>query len=294
MANTTQKSRQTPRWVNPALWILVAVYVASLFEKPYLSPSANSALFHAIVFVFALVHGARRYGVNGIAVLLLLSELVGNFMENLSIHTGFPFGHYYYTQNGIPFLLQVPITIGLAYFAVGYMAWTVANILLDKADEKMKTPFSLIALPVVASFLMVMWDVVIDPTSSTIEHTWIWLNGGPYFGVPFTNYLGWFLTVFIFFQLFALFLKKAPAPVKESSLHYWLQAVIFYFLVGFAYVIALFNAKPGRIVDAAGHVWQKHDIQTTAALICLYTMTFVSVLAVFRLINSPRKTPKKV
>src|SRR5207237_1427582 len=50
-----------------------------------------------------------------------------------------------------------------------------------------------------------------DPTSSTIRHSWIWEQGGGYFGVPLTNYLGWFFTVYVFFQLFALSLRLRKA-----------------------------------------------------------------------------------
>jgi uncharacterized membrane protein len=46
------------------------------------------------------------------------------------------------------------------------------------------------AVPIVAAFIMVGWDVCLDPASSTIAHIWIWENGGGYFGVPLTNYLG--------------------------------------------------------------------------------------------------------
>jgi len=51
---------------------------------------------------------------------------------------------------------------------------------------------------------MVAWDLGMDPTSSTIRHLWIWEQGGGYFGVPLTNYLGWFFTVYVFFQVHRL------------------------------------------------------------------------------------------
>ena len=68
--------------------------------------------------------------------------------------------------------------------------------------------FTTFAVPFIASFMMVAWDLGMDPTSSTIRHSWIWEQGGGYFGVPLTNYLGWFFTVYVFFQLFALSLES--------------------------------------------------------------------------------------
>jgi uncharacterized membrane protein len=46
----------------------------------------------------------------------------------------------------------------------------------------------------IASFLMVMWDLGLDPTASTIRHLWTCQQGGGSFGVPLSNYLGWFFT----------------------------------------------------------------------------------------------------
>jgi uncharacterized membrane protein len=90
----------------------------------------------------------------------------------------------------------------------------LANVLLgtDRSRDAMAT----FAVPIVAAFIMVGWDVCLDPGSSTIAHIWIWENGGGYFGVPLTNYLGWYLTVFTFLQLFALYLARRPDPVIPS------------------------------------------------------------------------------
>ncbi|HEX7515483.1 MAG TPA: carotenoid biosynthesis protein [archaeon] len=50
-----------------------------------------------------------------------------------------------------------------------------------------------------AAFLMVMWDLGIDPTASTFLSEWVWQIPGACFGVPISNFFGWFLFVFIFF-----------------------------------------------------------------------------------------------
>src|SRR5258708_17678046 len=79
---------------------------------------------------------------------------------------------------------------------------------------------------------MVGWDRGMDPTSSTIRHLWIWEQGGGYFGVPLTNYLGWFFTVYVFFQVFALYLRfrnasrEGEKPTLPRS--YYAQAILMY------------------------------------------------------------------
>jgi putative membrane protein len=36
----------------------------------------------------------------------------------------------------------------------------------------------------------------------------VWTNPGAYFGIPVAKFLGWFLVVYIFFQIFALYLSQ--------------------------------------------------------------------------------------
>ncbi|MCU1685752.1 MAG: hypothetical protein JWQ81_6491, partial [Amycolatopsis sp.] len=121
--------------------------------------------------VFVLWHGARRYGRPAIAVFVVAGLVISNILENLSIGTGFPFGHYHYTSGGKIF--QVPWFIGPAYLATGYLAWIVATVLLDDVRRN-STWLTTIGTPVIGAFAMTAWDLAFDPSSSTIKQTWIW------------------------------------------------------------------------------------------------------------------------
>lgn len=187
------------------LWLLIVAYgfvtvVVDSAPATFASP-ANLPLGILIPLLFALVHGAIRYGATGITVFLVLCLGISNVMENVGVLTGFPFGRYYYTDVLGPKLFLVPLLIGPAYFGTGYLSWVLATVLLD-ADRR-RDALATVAVPVVATFIMVGWDLCLDPGSSTIARIWVWQDGGPYFGVPFVNYLGWALTVFLFFMAFA-------------------------------------------------------------------------------------------
>jgi len=91
----------------------------------------------------------------------------------------------------------------------GYLAWTLARILLGANRKTAAWPAGLAGVPVLASFLMVAWiyrSIRSPRPSGTVG---IWQQGGNYFGVPFSNYLAGFLTVFVFFQLFAAVSARA-------------------------------------------------------------------------------------
>ena len=63
-------------------------------------------------------------------------------------------------------------------------------------------------VPLIASFLMVARNLSSDPLLSTLRQAWIWRDGGSYFGVPVINFFSWYLTTYIFFQLFSFYLVK--------------------------------------------------------------------------------------
>jgi uncharacterized membrane protein len=59
-------------------------------------------------------------------------------------------------------------------------------------------------------------------------------DGGAFFGVPVQNFMGWYLTVFIFLALFSWYQSKQP--VGETPIrHFWAQAIVMYFLLGLRY-----------------------------------------------------------
>jgi len=150
-------------------------------------------------------------------------------MENLSILTGFPFGHYYYTNALGPKITLVPILIFPSYIAFGYLAW-VLSILIVGGVRRGSTIFTTVAVPLVASFMMVAWDLSLDPIASTIRQNWIWTQGGGYFGVPISNFLGWSFTVYVFLQPFALYMRHrgSDALSRTAPIAHYLQAILVY------------------------------------------------------------------
>lgn len=222
------------------------------------------------------------------SVFLVLCFGISNAFENLGVRTGFPFGHYFYTDIMGQKLFVVPLLIGPAYFGAGYMSWTLAGILLGDIDRR-PDRLSVAATPIVAAFIMVGWDVCFDPSSSTLDHLWIWQEGGGYFGVPLTNYLGWCLTVFVFLFLFSLYLARRPAadtPCLSNS--YWAQPAVLFFVMALTYQTDYLAGANVTLTDAAGATWRSADLHETAAIVSLFTMVFVAVTCLLILARRER------
>lgn len=242
-----------------------------------------------LVTVFALVHGSLRYGWQHMAIFLLLVLGISWGYESLSIMTGFPFGNYNYTENFIgPWLGLVPVMIMPAYFAMGYMAWTIASILLDKRDAVIRGA-EVILLPLLASFVMVMWDMSMDPFNSTIVNFWNWHDGGAYFGVPFGNFLGWFLTVFTFYFLFALIMRFKPGTRTNYTVLsrlFWVLPVLMYLARTIEYYFNFLTHESAEVIANNGHVYWTGDITGSLLLVSIFTMSFVGLYALIRIYRS--------
>jgi putative membrane protein len=274
------------------LWLLVALFAGATIAD-VLSPSLFLTIVQLCLMVaFALLHGASRYGAKGITAFAVICLVVSNLLENIGVATGFPFGEYYYTDSLGPKLGYVPLLIGPAYLSVGYMAWVLATILVS--DVKRGTDnFTAFATPFIGAFIMVLWDVALDPGAATIEKRWIWEHGGGFFGVPLTNYLGWFFTVYLFMQLFALYLRaRSEATSDAQPKTYFLQAIAMYAIVASHFILSYLVNKNEMVTDATDAHWQTGDISETAAMIAIFTMLFVCALAAIKVVGVS-DTPKR-
>lgn len=260
-------------------WIVITIYlVATLFSAAW--HGAVAELFLPIIlvlaiFISAFLHGTERYGIKNILIFFIITWLVSHFFEALSIQTGFPFGHYYYDKLAGPRLFEVPLIIMFAYFGTGYASWILAHILLGQYATKLAGK-QLFIVPLIAAFIMVMWDLCMDPLASTVYSLWVWKDGGLYFGVPLQNYFGWFLVIYVIYQVFALYISKNDVMAISkhhvfSSKNFWREAVAIYGIQGLTQIVDPFGAST--------HL----EIYGSMALITVFTMMFVALLAALKI-----------
>src|SRR2546425_9161098 len=133
---------------NVVLWGLVVAYVAATILRAIL-PNINTFPTILLLFPFTLIHGMKRYPWKGIAVFIVITLIVSGIMENLSILTGFPFGHYYYTDALGPKVTLVPLLIFPSYIAFGYLAWVLSTLIVGRVRRR-STIFTEVAVPLVA------------------------------------------------------------------------------------------------------------------------------------------------
>ncbi|MEX3008553.1 carotenoid biosynthesis protein [Hoeflea sp. TYP-13] len=241
------------------------------------------------MIAFLIIHGRRSEGGRGLFIFVISVFVIGWTFETVSVLTGFPFGNYHYTEIMAPFLGHVPIFVMPAYCIMGYVCWSLARILLccvnDPSDTIMRY-----GVPVAAALLMVLWDASMDPLRATVEGRWIWLDGGPHFGVPLVNYFGWFCVTWMMFQLFSILRERVASAVPHnqqiSSRLFWVPVPLMYLAFPVEYVLnPLVAGSRAEAVLVNGASVPVAGIYSDISMLTVLTMVPVAVVAVFQLLR---------
>jgi putative membrane protein len=163
----------------------------------------------------------------------LASELLGTTI-------GLPFGAYAYTDGlGPKWFGHVPLLIPLSWFFMALPSWLLARRALPVAMRRGPRGAALGILG--GSLVLLAWDLALDPAMSWVTKYWVWGSEGPYYGMPFLNLFGWYVTGLAIMAAFAALRADQWAERLPSR---WLLA---FWLANFA--------LPLGMMAAAGLAW---------------------------------------
>ncbi len=186
-----------------------------------------------VLLLFALLHAGVVLGWRRTLLFFLLSATISWGFEQVGVATGLIYGRYYYSDQLGFKLGYVPLIIPLIWFMMLYPSYSIANLIGNgrpKASQNSQTePVShILLLSFIGAMTMTAWDLVIDPVFTELGF-WIWVDGGPYFGIPLHNFAGWLLTTFSIYFVYRLWerrLEKRPF-LPHSALIIWLPALMY-------------------------------------------------------------------
>src|SRR5258708_23385999 len=119
-----------------------------------------------------------------------------------------------------------------------------------------------------------------DPGGGAILDSWIWVRGGANFGVPVSNFLGWYLTVYVIYQLFALYLRRHPTNRNPLPSKYLRQAVLFYGVSAAGNILLIVPRFGLSATDPTGTQWRGVDIARNPRVGTLFSYAPVTPPAV--------------
>lgn len=206
-----------------AAWEILA---GTVVTRPYVFA------FFAAYLLAAIPH----LGWKKVTIFTCAGYLTAFASELCSINTGFPYGWYYYidkTSSHELWVAGVPFFDSLSYVFLCYCSYSVALFILSPLKreklkiiplETMRIRRSFAAL-LLGSLLQTYLDIIIDPVALQGSRWFLgqiygYREAGSHFGVPISNYLGWWLTsaVMIFIlQRLAAAPAEAAKPVGVCS-----------------------------------------------------------------------------
>jgi putative membrane protein len=190
------------------LWIGGVISTALWDEAPEGTGwAAPTFLYLASIIVLVRVKGRNR-------LLLMAIGLYGFGAEVLGESTGFPFGNYSYSDALGPALFDVPIALASAWIVVTAFA---VNVLLKVGIQRI---WWIVAGPGV----MVVIDLLLEPVATGPMDAWSWQASDGYYGVPITNFFGWFIVSLPIFGTLAVarYSDRGGAIVSTSVIVFFL------------------------------------------------------------------------
>jgi len=198
-----------------ALFLAVFVYRGDVF--PLLSPllalpdvPGGVPTLTVFLMLFSFFHAWYVLGWRHTLVFFVLSAVISWGFEQVGVETGLIYGAYHYTEGLGIRLGHVPLLIPLAWFMMIYPCYVIANLITNGQLTGTRGSIRrLVWLSFLGAIVMTAWDVVMDPVmSGPVYRFWIWERGGPYFGVPIQNFVGWVLTTFVVYLVYRLFERR--------------------------------------------------------------------------------------
>ncbi len=163
------------------------------------APIPLTPLTTLLAFGFAILHAGQFKGWRQAALLALIAFCTGLAFECVGVATGLVYGAYHYTDQLGPRLFGlVPVLIPLAWLVMMYPSLLMAENLMP---ARLAGAWRWTGVAALAGLMMVAWDLAMDPMMVLTGH-WVWDAPGGYFGIPWQNFSGWWLTTFVALMLY--------------------------------------------------------------------------------------------
>ncbi len=247
--------------------------VGKVFGAPmadFTSLVIGTLVLRPYVFLFLavyLVAATRDWGLRRALAFTGWAWVVAFLAEYSSTRNGFPFGLYHYTQTTRGqevFLANVPAMDSLSFTFLAYAAFALARLLLERSRG--------VTVVFLSGLLMMLLDVVIDPLAVRGDRWFLgrifyYPEGGAYFGVPLSNFLGWALVGWIIVGGFSSFVR-----LTEGARRPFLGAGLYYGVLAFNLVVTWWIGEPlilavGLVLHGAllAVVWSVKGLKVVSA-----------------------------
>lgn len=154
----------------------------------------------------------------------------GFLIEFCATQTGFPFGAFKYTDLlGVKWFGIVPAVIPLSWCNILIPSFILSTWIVGQRGNVLKLFFFSI-------LFVITWDLTIDPVMGNLYKYWQWAEPGLYYGIPLTNFLGWFFVSVLGTAILLAFGAReyAKSMPKQWIFAYYLTNILYPFGISLA------------------------------------------------------------
>lgn len=233
------------KYVDTYLW---AKIIFSLFALSVIISSINNLFSQNLLifpigmmylaFTFVILHSSIKLGNKNTVIFFTLSLIIGFFSEFLGIKYGLVFGNYYYNIPAF-FFETVPLMTPISWAIIIYMCYGLTNFILfysggNKPNFRGNLAYFIlitIVLAAIDGLCAMNLDMIMDPVAVLPSiASWLWIGGGPYFNVPISNFIGWFMVTFVVTVIFRFYEPFTKKNKTQENLNLLFFMPILYFL----------------------------------------------------------------
>lgn len=225
-------------------WYIVGVFLLTFDLLPPALEWAN-AVFLILSGILGGIYFSLNYPKGKGLLLSIVIVVTTMFVEWIGVEYQLFFGHYDYNSDFGIKIGGVPIAIGFAWLMVISTTHVLAKQILRLLHLKSFIA-KMVCYAIVGAFAAVVIDLIIDPVAFKVKEYWLWYEGGLYYDIPFSNFLGWFLLAFFLHVIVFLLLRNEWA---EDCSKEWSKKMVLLFVL----IIAMFTilAIQGQLFLAA-------------------------------------------
>jgi len=219
-----REHRFTIAVVFPLVGAVTLLASAEGLLPPPLAFNPLFVLFGTLVMRLPLVAGVAPLLSRKATVALVALTLYSYGIELVGVRTGWPYGEFSYGIDLGPMLLgEVPLGLPVFFFPLVLNAYLLVLLLFGDWAER---PW--FRLPVTLATVILV-DLVLDPGAVAIGF-WIYESGG-FYGVPWSNYLGWLLSGAVAVLLFDLGFDRVGLRRRLEECEFMLDDLVSFVLL---------------------------------------------------------------